>query len=245
MSEELRAARPLGLRVFNRAGAALRKLGVPLVRLDPDSLLQTARKNTGLSDYGHDRFREPLERLVTSLETEAKLTMLGRVIARRDLVRLLEGRLRHTELRKQHREIEWERIERPLFILGMPRTGTSILHELMAQDPHNRVPMSWELMMPFPPPEARTFRSDPRVAQVDAHLAGVDRLIPDFKKMHPLGAELPQECAAITQYEFASMIWHTSNRVPGYQNWLERSDMRPGQRHDAERCGRRDPFDLR
>lgn len=227
VSEELRAARPLGLRVFNKAGAAMRKLGVPLVRLDPDSLLQSARRNTGLSDYGHDRFREPLERLVTSLESEAKLTMLGRVIARRDLVRLLEGRLRHTELRKQHREIEWERIERPLFILGMPRTGTSILHELLAQDPHNRVPMSWELMIPFPPPEARTFHSDPRIAQVDAHLAGVDKLIPDFKKMHPMGAELPQECAAITQYEFASMIWHTSNRVPGYQNWLERSDMRP------------------
>ena len=65
-----------------------------------------------------------------SLESEAQLTILGRMIARRDLVRLLEGRLRHTELRKQHREIEFERIEKPLFILGMPRTGTSILHEL-------------------------------------------------------------------------------------------------------------------
>ncbi len=224
---ELRAARPFGLRIFNRSGAALRKLGIPLVRLDADSLLQAARKSTGLTDFGHDTFRAPLDRLVASLESEAQLTMLGRVIARRDLVRLLEGRLRHTDLRKQHREIEWERIERPLFILGMPRTGTSILHELLAQDPHNRVPMSWEVMIPFPPPETRTFRSDPRIAQVDAHLAGVDKLIPDFKKMHPMGAELPQECAAITQYEFASMIWHTSNRVPSYERWFESADARP------------------
>jgi hypothetical protein len=223
---QLRAARPFALRALNKTGAVLRKLGIPLVRLDPDSLLQTARKSTGLSDFGHDRFREPLERLVASLESEAQLTILGRTIARRDLLRLLESRLRHVELRKQHREIEIERVERPLFILGMPRTGTSILHELMAQDPQNRVPMSWEVMFPFPPPEASTFATDPRIAQVDEHLSGVDRLIPDFKKMHPMAAQLPQECAAITQFEFASMIWHTSNRVPSYENWFERTDMR-------------------
>lgn len=224
---ELRAARPLALRVLNKTGAALRRWGVPIVRLDSESLLQAARKSAGLSDFGHDRFREPLERLVESLESEAQLTILGRIIARRDLLRLLEGRLRHVDLRKQHREIEWERIERPLFILGMPRTGTSILHELLAQDPQNRVPMSWEVMFPFPPPETRTFHSDPRIAQVDQHLSGVDRLIPDFKKMHPMGARLPQECAAITQYEFASMIWHTSNRVPRYERWFENADARP------------------
>ena len=223
---EMRASQPFGLRVLNRTGAALRKLGVPLVRLDADSLLQSARKNASLTDFGHDSFRAPLERLVASLESEAQLTLLGRVIARRDLLRLLENRLRQVDLRKQHREINWERIERPLFILGLPRTGTSILHELMAQDPANRVPMTWEVMHPFPPPETRTFHSDPRIAQVDAHFSGIDRLLPDFKAMHPMGARLPQECVVITQHEFASMVWHTSNRVPSYQNWLDGADLR-------------------
>jgi len=223
---EMRASQPFGLRVLNRTGAALRKLGVPLVRLDADSLLQSARKNASLTDFGHDSFRAPLERLVASLESEAQLTLLGRVIARRDLLRLLENRLRQVDLRKQHREINWERIERPLFILGLPRTGTSILHELMAQDPANRVPMTWEVMHPFPPPETRTFHSDPRIAQVDAHFSGIDRLLPDFKTMHPMGARLPQECVVITQHEFASMVWHTSNRVPSYQNWLDGADLR-------------------
>jgi hypothetical protein len=222
----MRAARPFGLRVLNGAGAALRGLGLPVVRLDPDSLLRAARRSTGLGDFGDGRFRDPLERLVASLESEARLTILGRMIARRDLLRLLEGRLRHVELCKRHPEIELERVERPLFILGMPRTGTSILHELMAQDPRNRVPMSWEVMFPFPPPEAASFATDPRIEQVDEHLAGVDRLLPEFKKMHPMGARLPQECAAITQYELASMIWHTSNRVPSYEAWFERTDMR-------------------
>jgi hypothetical protein len=223
---EMRAARPLGVRVLNRTGAALRRFGVPLVRLDADSLLQAARKGTSLTDFGHDTFRAPLERLVTSLETEAQLTLLGRMIARRDLVRLLENRLRQVDLRKQHREINWERIERPLFILGLPRTGTSILHELMAQDPANRVPMTWEVMHPFPPPETITFHSDPRIAQVDAHFSGIDRLLPGFKVMHPMGARLPQECVVITQHEFASMVWHTSNRVPSYQNWLDGANLR-------------------
>ncbi len=222
----MRASQPFGLRVLNRTGAALRKLGVPLVRLDADSLLQSARKSASLTDFGHDSFRAPLERLVASLESEAQLTLLGRVIARRDLLRLLENRLRQVDLRKQHREINWERIERPLFILGLPRTGTSILHELMAQDPANRVPMTWEVMHPFPPPETRTFHSDPRIAQVDAHFSGIDRLLPDFKTMHPMGARLPQECVVITQHEFASMVWHTSNRVPSYQNWLDGADLR-------------------
>jgi len=223
---ELRAARPLGLRLMNRAGAALRRIGVPLASLDADALLQAARRNTGLSDFGHDAFRAPLARLLASLERDAQLTLLGRVIARRDLVRLLENRLRQVELRKQHREIDGERIERPLFIVGLPRSGTSILHELMAQDPSNRVPMTWEVLHPFPPPEAATFDSDPRIAQVDAHFSGIDRLLPDFKTMHPMGARLPQECVAITQHEFASMVWHTTNRVPSYQNWLDGADLR-------------------
>jgi hypothetical protein len=222
----LRAARPLPLRIVNATGAALRRLGVPIVRLDTASLFAAAEKATGLHDFGDDAFRDPLARLVASLEDEARLTILGRVIARRDLLRLLEARLRFVELWKRHPEIGAERVEKPLFILGMPRTGTSILHELMAQDPQSRVPMTWEAMFPFPPPEAATYHSDPRIAQVDAHLAGVDRLIPDFKKMHPMGAQLPQECAAITQFEFASMIWHTSNRVPSYEDWFERTDMR-------------------
>ncbi len=222
----LRAARPFGLRILNGTGAALRKLGLPLVRLDVESMLQAARKSTGLRDFGHDWFRGPLERLIDSLESEAQLTLLGRMLARRDLVRLLENRLRQVSLLAQHGEITSERVERPLFILGMPRTGTSILHELMAQDPANRVPMTWEVMHPIPPPQAATFATDPRIAQVDAHFSGIDRLLPDFKKMHPMGARLPQECVVITQHEFASMVWHTTNRVPSYQDWLDGADLR-------------------
>ncbi len=218
---------PLAVRVMNAAGGALRTLGVPIVRLDEASLLEEARRKTGLDDFGDDGFREGLRRLLDSYEREAALTVLGRMMARRDAVRLLENRLRMVDTWKRYPEILRSEIARPIFILGLPRTGTTILHELLAQDPANRVPMTWEVMHPWPPPERATYETDPRIAQVAAHLAQVDRLLPSFKTMHPMGATLPQECVAMTAHDFASMLFHTANRVPSYQAWLERADLRP------------------
>ena len=219
-------ARPLGLRVFNRAGGALRRVGLPVVEIDEATLLDRARRLTGLSDFGDPFFREPLRVLLDSFATEAELTMLGRVIARTDVVRLLENRLRMTDVLNHHPEIAAGEIVQPIVIVGLPRTGTTILHELMAQDPANRVPMTWEVMHPWPPPERETYETDPRIALVERHFSGVDRLIPGFKAMHPMGAELPQECVALTAHDFASMLFSTTHWVPSYHAWLDRADLR-------------------
>lgn len=223
---------PLPVRLLNTVGGALRSLGLPIVRLDADTLVARARRNTGLHDLGDDVFagpiaREGLRRLIDSYEREADLTVLGRIMARSDLVRLLENRLRMTAVWRKHPEIGQGEIKRPIFILGLPRTGTSILHELLAQDPANRTPMTWEVMHPWPPPERAGFETDPRIAQVDKHFGGIDRLLPDFKSIHPMGAQLPQECVAMTAHDFATIAYHTTNRVPSYQAWLEAADLRP------------------
>jgi hypothetical protein len=218
--------RPLGLRAFDALGRALRAAGWPLLRLDAEALCAAARRRTGLSDFGDGAFREPLGRLVASLESEARLTPFGRFVARRDLLRLLENRLRWHDTLLRHPEIGAREVRAPLFVIGLPRTGTSILHELLAQDGANRVPMTWEVMHPWPPPERASFETDPRIARVEAHLRGIDRVLPGFQAMHPMGARLPQECVALTAHDFASMIFHTSYRVPGYQAWLERADLR-------------------
>jgi sulfotransferase family protein len=218
--------KPLAIRALNAAGGALRALGLPLVRLDEASLLAEASRKTGLDDFGDARFREPLRLLLDSFEREAALTTLGRVIARRDVLRLLENRLRMESVHRAHPEITAAPVPAPLFVVGLPRTGTSILHELLAQDPDSRVPMSWETQHPWPPPELATYDTDPRIADVDAHLAGVDRILPDFKKIHPMGARLPQECVALTAHDFATMINHTTHRVPTYQRWLDTTDLR-------------------
>ena len=221
-----RPSRPLGLRIFNRTGGALRRVGIPLVELDEGALLDRARRLTGLADFGDPFFREPMRVLLDSFETEAELTMLGRVIARTDVVRLLENRLRMTDVLTHYPEIAEGEVRQPIFIVGLPRTGTTILHELMAQDPANRVPMTWEVMHPWPPPTRETYDSDPRIAIVDQHFSGVDRLIPRFKRMHPMGAQLPQECVALTAHDFASMLFSTTHWVPSYQAWLDRADLR-------------------
>ncbi|HXQ20931.1 MAG TPA: sulfotransferase [Candidatus Acidoferrales bacterium] len=223
----VRVTRPWGLRVMNAVGSAVRAAGVPLLALDESTLLARAARRTGLSDFGDSFFREPLRVLLHAFEHEAALNTLGRFIARTDVVRLLENRLRMTNERKRHREIDAGATERPIFIVGLPRTGTTILHELLAQDPMNRVPMTWEVMHPWPPPERTTYDTDPRIAQVEKHFSGVDRLIPNFKAMHPMGAQLPQECVAMTAHDFASMLFTTTHNVPSYQRWLDESDLRP------------------
>lgn len=224
MREGLVARLPLPVRALNAAGAGLRKLGLPLLRLDAERLMARAAHATGLDDFGEPGFRAGLDALVASLDGEARLTPLGRSVARSDLQRTLENRLRMTAERRAHPEIDRETVRAPIFIVGAPRTGTSILHELLAQDPAVRVPLTWEVMRPWPPPETATRESDPRIAEVEAHFSGVDRLLPAFKQMHPMGATLPQECAVLTTHDFVSMVWHTQFNVPGYQAWFEATD---------------------
>ncbi len=197
------------------------------VMLDADELLGEARRRADLDDFGDPRFRVGLDVLLRSLCDEAGLHATGYEIVREDLLRLLANRLQMTAVFQAHPEITAQRIERPLFIVGLPRTGSSILHELMAQDPENRTPMTWEVKFPCPPPEAATFHSDPRVAAMAAELAQMDAAIPEFKKMHPQGAELPQECLNMTTHEFASIFFSVCHDVPGYQAWLDTVVMQP------------------
>ena len=209
------------VRTINWGGRQLRRLGLPLVRLDESSLLSTASKKAGLSDFGDEGFLEGFRQLLKSFANEADLSVIGRVIARSNLLELLVNRLGMVEVHKQHPEIAEEKIQRPIFIIGMPRTGTSILHELLAQDPSLRTPLSWEVARSCPPPERDTYDTDPRIAEVEAQFARTDRLIPEFKKMHPLGALLPQECVIIMAHDFASVLFQTFFHVPSYAAWLQ------------------------
>lgn len=218
---------PLPMRIANRVGTALRAAGLPIGSLDESAVLEAARRRTGLDDFGDGMFREGLGRLLRAWDEEAALTPVGRALARRQATDLLENRLRMQNEWSRHPEIAAGTVRAPLFILGLPRTGTSILHELLAQDPENRVPMTWEVMWPWPPPERATFETDPRIARAERHFAGIDRMLPEFKRMHPMGARFPQECVALMAHDFASLLFHTTHRVPSYQRWLDGIDWRP------------------
>ncbi len=141
-------------------------------------------------------------------------------------MRTLENRLGFVELFKQHPEIAQQRIERPIFVVGPPRSGTTIFHDLLVMDPDNRVPLTWETARPLPPPETATYRSDPRIAQAQADLDNVDKLLPQFKTMHPMGAERAQECVTMTSHDFTSMIYFVQFYVPTYDRFVIECDMR-------------------
>ena len=217
---------PLLVRTANALARPLAR-ALPQLSLDPERLVREASQRTGLADFGDDdHWRSGLGIFCAALEAEAELTPLGRTIARGSVLSALENRLRMTDWRRRHPEIDAERIEKPVIVIGMGRTGTTILHDLIARDPAVRVPLTWEVDTPCPPPEAASYDSDPRIAAADARLARTDALIPGFKSMHPMGALLPQECVTMLNTELASVAFHLQFRVPGYSRWLhEEADL--------------------
>jgi hypothetical protein len=197
------------------------------VRLDADLLIEEARRQARLDDFGEPAIDEPLRRLIHSYEHEAGLTLIGRIAARQDTLRLLGNRLKMQADRRRHPEIAAVEIRRPLFVTGLPRTGTTLLHGLLAQDPTTRVPYNWESMFPSPPPDRARHRTDPRIGWAERQIRWFHRLNPEFRKIHALGARLPEECLIITSHSFLSFQFQTGHRVPSYQAWLEEQDLRP------------------
>jgi hypothetical protein len=212
------------VRGLNLGGRTLRRLGVDRPALDVDSLHRAAYRRAGVSRYGSWDFAEPLERLLKSYRDEAALTTLGRITVRELIVSLLDNLLRMETERAANPSIEQQRIAAPVFIIGLPRTGTTHLHGLISEDAANRAPLTWEVMYPA------TSRSTDEIAraraQTDARLGWADRFAPEFMRIHPIAADLPQECIAITAQAFMSIQFHTTHDVPSYQDWLENASQR-------------------
>ena len=205
---------------LNVGGKALRKVGVQRPRLDLGTLMDVARRRTGRRKLGDWPIEEPLSRLLESYRTESDLTTLGRITVRELIVSLLENLLHLEDEFRRNPAVADERIEAPTFIIGLPRTGTTLLHGLMSQDAGNRVPLTWEVMYParFP----NTPDGIARARQLTAsRLRWANRLAPQFKKIHPIAPDLPQECIAITAQVFMSIQFHTTHNVPAYEDWFE------------------------
>jgi len=212
------------VRGLNLGGRTLRRLGVERPALDLDSLHRAAYRRAGVSRYGSWDFAEPLERLLKSYRDEAALTTLGRITVRELIVSLLDNLLRMEAERAANPSIEQQRIAAPVFIVGLPRTGTTHLHGLISGDAANRAPLTWEVMYPA------ASRSADEIAharsQTDARLGWADRFAPEFMRIHPIAADLPQECIAITAQAFMSIQFHTTHDVPSYQDWFENASQR-------------------
>jgi Sulfotransferase family len=203
-------------------------MSVERPELDPfevDAIVAEAQRRTeGLDDLGAGPFLEPLALFLDSLEREARLNDLGRLIARERALGHTVNRLHFVNDRKRFPAIADEKIVAPVFIIGFPRTGTTILHDILAQDPDSRAPLTWEIMFPSPPPDAATADTDPRIARCQATMPTSETETErdrQFKAMHPMGATLSQECVVMMGDAMCTPLFHNQFRVPAYEDWVD------------------------
>ncbi len=211
----------------NAVSRLLPDSGRAFVRLDEADLVEVSRERARLEDFGDESFRRPLGILVESFERDADLNLVGRICVRSEILRKLCNRLRMVKDRKRHPEIADEKIRRPIFITGLPRSGSTFLHALMAQDPGCRAPLIWEVMNPSPPPETASYNSDQRIFETERQLKWLDILMPEFNKFHLIDARYPQECIAITDHAFMSYVFESMYQVTSYRAWHDQQDKTP------------------
>jgi hypothetical protein len=211
-------------------GRGLGDGGRSIVSLRADDLLQAATDATGLSDFGDDWFREPLDRLCTALDEEAELHLPGRLRARAELQVILQNRLRLIDLWTQEPGIHAEVVRAPIVVTGLGRSGTTLLHELLACDPANRPALLWELIHTVPgaaaPPGADGDDVD-WVAITHDEITLMDEMVPAFTAMHENGGGLPTECIFAFAHQFSSDVFTGIYNVPSYTIWKSGVDQTP------------------
>lgn len=194
--------------------------------LDPDDLEAAARDQTGLSDFGDDYYREGLERLVASMNEEADLTEMGEMMQQGRLTAFLAARLAIEDTYRSHPEIAEQEIEGPVFVIGLPRTGTTALSQLVAADPQFRSLRLWESSAPVPPPETATEHTDARIVATEAGLAMMNEAFPLMQSLYHSEATTATECQDLMGMSFRTMHFDGSARVPSYLAWVVDCDMR-------------------
>ncbi len=215
------------LLALNWVGGQLSRAGFERPSLRPAAVERAAVKMAGSDDFGSDSFREPLAVFLRGCEEEAELTTFGRILVSKMLASALSNRIQLHRWSLDHPAVRDERIQSPWIIVGLPRTGTSVLSMLLGLDPMARPLLQWEAARPVPPASLEESAEDPRIARSAKDLEGLMKLNPPLKAMHPFGATLAEECVALFMYDVRSMALETQAHVPSYARWLEQADMTP------------------
>jgi hypothetical protein len=185
-----------------------------ILDLSPAALLTAATERSGLNDFGDPAFRERLDVLCTALRDEAGLSDTGVAITFEQLVGNLVNRLRLEALVAEHPEIEDTEIERPIIICGLPRTGTTHLHNLLAADPALRYLPYWESLEPVPAPGEDA--PGPRRDRCAAGLELINSSMPEFRRMHDMTVEHAHEEIQLLANDISGMLWETMYYVPSF-----------------------------
>lgn len=189
-----------------------------------DELIERAQRDTGLERFDSESFREGLELFVSDFNTNERSEEATQRNADY-IVKSLATRLKISAYLEARPELLTRRIERPVFVFGVPRTGTTLLSNLLAADPNRRSPLSWEIEDPVPPPTTATLRSDPRLLALLEQERQALAANPDMGKYYRFSAIYPNECVFFTRHDFKALIWESRANLPNYRDWLYSSDI--------------------
>lgn len=217
---------PKWVQWINWSDRQLQQIGISLISLSEESLIENAQKKAQRCDWGSESFRLGLQTLLISLHQEGNLSLTGRWLMRDYVTDLLVNRLQIQATLKQHPEILEVPIHRPLVITGLPRTGTTFLHRLLAQDPQFRWLRLWELLQPCPPPDPISAATDPRLQKTQVLARQYKTIAPSLSTAHLIEAQLPEEGNQLLEHAFTNFLFDLRAHVPTYETWLRAQDMR-------------------
>ncbi len=193
--------------------------------LSASALMTEAAERAGHDDWGDRGFTEPLGLLVKSCQSTGRLNQVGWRVLRSVLLRHLRNRLYLQAYLKGRPDAAERPLGAPLVVTGLPRTGTSLLHNLLAQDPRHRVLRLWEALHPVPPGDGHGSDQASLVHQAESWLERFYALAPGFRTIHPLTAEGPEECDALLQNAFASQHFTDMFDAEEYSRWFDGSNL--------------------
>jgi hypothetical protein len=199
------------------------------LELEPKALMAAAVEATGLDDFGDDAFRERLDVLCTALRTEAGLSPVGVTSAVGLLTQLLSNRLLIEDVVARHPEVLGVEIRRPIVVCGLPRTGTTHMHNLISADPALRSLPYWESLEPVLPEAQRPAprEPDPRRARTEMALDLVNTTMPYFKRMHEMTVDHVHEEIQLLAIDFSTMLFETMAPMPTWRDYYVTIDQRP------------------
>ncbi|BAX90440.1 sulfotransferase family protein [Mycobacterium shigaense] len=205
----------------------------PGTPLDADVLHAQASADTGLHDFGPGDYRERLDVYLAALREIAGLHPAGIVNFYGQVLQLLKNRLLLTDLLTRHPEIDDIELRSPVVIAGLPRTGTTHLHNLLAAPPTFRTMPYWESVEPFPLPAEVGVEPDPRRARMDVAVGLVDTVMPHFALMHEMTTDHVHEEIQLLANDFSTMLFETLGEVPRWRDYYRAHDQTPHYRYLA------------
>lgn len=200
-----------------------------------DELLAGARASTGLDDLGDDSILQPLGLLVDSLNNEAKLTEIGEMAGTRTIMGYLVNRLKVIDWTSSHPEILDQPVEKPMFVFGLPRTGTTLIINLLNEDPARRCFLRWEAFDSVPPPAPEELHAGPRFQKAQEQIEMSLAKMPHISAIHHEDSDSPCECQFPMAASFCAQVYDSQFQIPSYHKWfLHEADYRPAFRYQKQ-----------